>query len=502
MDGFILNLQTFKTQMCPNKIPHNLKHCTFFHNPKDKRRQTNFYTYSAETCPHIDSGVCPYGDICKYSHNKVEELYHPDRYKNKFCSNYPNNVLKCEYGRFCSFAHFDQEILIDLLHLQEKNEPFYLFKYKTIYCPFTTNHDRGQCVYAHNVQDFRRNPKKFNYGPEACPNWNTSDSISTYPQGGCLNLYNCTKCHGWKEQEYHPLNYKTRKCTNGKNCRRKECAFFHGTYDRRILNRNRSDSLEEGGAKDLKNSEASSAGLKKSVPSDMVITIPSHLVEKGDDSSPQINFAAMFNGGSENIKGQIFKGLGPAMASQNKAVMQQQNNQNQYLQGNQGSNNTSRGSGQWSTPESFGVKPSEAKRADRPPALEYASFPHLTSTSTLTTANISQSISSASNDNIYDSSFDHFSEGSRMTANYQSTSSSTRRHGGNPTSLSTPEGETMPSSKNDIFCERIDSQGSEEQGIQTSSTEKQRPQHIVPCFDEILKNHSEHPHSATLHSTS
>ena len=39
----------------------------------------------------------------------------------------------------------------------------------------------------------------------------------------------CKLCHGWKEQEYHPENYKTKRCSNGILCKKKEkdCAYYH-----------------------------------------------------------------------------------------------------------------------------------------------------------------------------------------------------------------------------------------------------------------------------------
>lgn len=54
-----------------------------------------------------------------------------------------------------------------MIHLLDKDYDFYLQKYKTVWCPDTQSHDRSGCVYAHNMQDFRRNPFKFNY--DVCP---------------------------------------------------------------------------------------------------------------------------------------------------------------------------------------------------------------------------------------------------------------------------------------------------------------------------------------------
>ena len=43
---------------------------------------------------------------------------------------------------------------------------------------------------------------------------------------GCSNGAGCNMCHGWKEQSYHPLYYKTIKCQE-KDCRKGSCANYH-----------------------------------------------------------------------------------------------------------------------------------------------------------------------------------------------------------------------------------------------------------------------------------
>jgi hypothetical protein len=48
---------------------------------------------------------CPEGDMCVKAHNRVEDFYHPEKYKSKFCQHYPDNILKCDYGNSCAFAH-------------------------------------------------------------------------------------------------------------------------------------------------------------------------------------------------------------------------------------------------------------------------------------------------------------------------------------------------------------------------------------------------------------
>jgi len=57
--------------------------------------------------------------MCKKCHNKIEQLYHTDRYKIKFCLLYPNRLEHCEYGEYCSFAHDEESIKIPLLHKME-----------------------------------------------------------------------------------------------------------------------------------------------------------------------------------------------------------------------------------------------------------------------------------------------------------------------------------------------------------------------------------------------
>jgi len=229
----IFDLDTFKTRPCHKKEGHNPKFCVLYHHDKDRRRPTNSYTYNSEICPLTNKGLeCPDGDNCKYCHNKVEQLYHPERYKKKFCTKHPNDLHKCEYGDFCSFAHDEKEIKIELLHNLKQDENFYLYKYKTVFCPYIYDHDRSQCMYAHNAQDYRRNPKQYKYDPIQCPYWSQGQILS-YEEGGCPKQMDCDKCHGWKELEYHSAYYKTKSCSNGSKCIKKDCPFFHSNADKR-----------------------------------------------------------------------------------------------------------------------------------------------------------------------------------------------------------------------------------------------------------------------------
>ena len=87
-----LDLKLFKVKQCSAGTNHNPKKCLNFHDYKrDRRRPIGLY--SSEACVNVaKGGECPYGDLCKRSHNRVEEFYHPEKYKVKFCSTYPNNI--------------------------------------------------------------------------------------------------------------------------------------------------------------------------------------------------------------------------------------------------------------------------------------------------------------------------------------------------------------------------------------------------------------------------
>ncbi|KAL4492433.1 hypothetical protein ABPG72_005568 [Tetrahymena utriculariae] len=235
-----LDLDNFKNQQCKTNTQHNHKHCPFYHNSKDRKRPGHFY--SSDLCQHIEKNEgCPDGDDCKFSHNRVEQLYQPEKYKTKFCTFYPNNINQCEYGVFCSFAHSENDIVIELIHNLEYDDDFYMFYFKTVWCPFNlAQHDKALCVYAHNWQDYRRKPSQFYYEPNSCTSWSPTNYILNY-EDGCPLKFDCNKCHGWKELEYHPRNYKTKACPNQKPCNKQnDCPFYHHgpKSDKRTINAN------------------------------------------------------------------------------------------------------------------------------------------------------------------------------------------------------------------------------------------------------------------------
>jgi len=97
------------------------------------------------------SSVCPLKDACPRAHNRVEDFYHPEKYKTKFCQTYPNRVESCDYGDMCAFAHHESELSVDILEKMNRDADFYMFHFKTVWCPFSDkDHQREICVYAHN----------------------------------------------------------------------------------------------------------------------------------------------------------------------------------------------------------------------------------------------------------------------------------------------------------------------------------------------------------------
>jgi hypothetical protein len=129
----------------------------------------------------------------------VEEFYHPEKYKTKFCQFYPHHLKSCDYGNLCAFAHREDELAIELLHLMPRDSDFYMYFFKTVWCPFSWDHDKEACVYAHNWQDFRRQPHLVAYDKDLCPHWSNDNFIKTY-RDGCPLDYRCPHSHGWKEQ--------------------------------------------------------------------------------------------------------------------------------------------------------------------------------------------------------------------------------------------------------------------------------------------------------------
>lgn len=229
-----LNLKTFKVKPCLDNNEHSYKQCRYYHDFRDRRREGNHYRPEFCSFAEIPEN-CLHGDSCLQAHSQSEVLYHPENYKTKFCRHYPSDVELCEYGSFCPFAHSDQDIRIELIHSYKYDEDFYMFHYKTVWCPFDLiQHDKISCVYAHDCQDYRRKPHLFSYEPVICQLWKPSE-LMTKGKDSCPLKERCQKCHGCKEYEYHPLIYKTSLCANA-NCQNdSHCRFYHTSEERRYL---------------------------------------------------------------------------------------------------------------------------------------------------------------------------------------------------------------------------------------------------------------------------
>lgn len=229
-----LNLLCFKINKCEKSCCSDIKYCPYFHSEVDRRRSLIYYKYVSDMCGFVSKGSsCPYKDKCRYSHNHFESLYHHSKYKKRFCNSYPDRLSQCKYQQFCSYAHSEEEIQIVLLHNYAYDRDFFIFLYKTQFCPFNfIEHNRSACVYAHNWQDLRRAPNETRTLPVKCELWKEKEFLQHYSDG-CPNGSKCQKSHGWKEQDFHPLNYKRRQCEE-RNCTKSDaCPNYHNEVDRR-----------------------------------------------------------------------------------------------------------------------------------------------------------------------------------------------------------------------------------------------------------------------------
>ena len=94
-------------------------------------------------CDHAETDRCFQKDSCVLSHSRVERLYHIEKYKTTFCIKFPKLLHECDYGEFCSFAHSMRDLKSRIVHFMSKDADFYMFYFKTEWCPFNKDHNKA-----------------------------------------------------------------------------------------------------------------------------------------------------------------------------------------------------------------------------------------------------------------------------------------------------------------------------------------------------------------------
>ncbi|CAD7932758.1 unnamed protein product [Amoebophrya sp. A120] len=225
----------FKTRCCDSFKCFDDNCCFVHEGDRDRREFAVHYSFVTEAHPDdFQPLTCIPGN----------ENYVKPR-GGKLCGSYPN-PSNCPYGTRCRFAHRRQE-LGNLLfrpseeNVQEITDEFLILKYKTKWCPHLYQHNWTYCVYAHNYQDYRRNPQ-VGYGPVPCPFWDPRDTAKSSYNDRCKFGAQCPFSHGSKERAYHPLNFKVSTCQDigpGEDraeCTREPfCAFYHNDLDKRPI---------------------------------------------------------------------------------------------------------------------------------------------------------------------------------------------------------------------------------------------------------------------------
>jgi len=159
--------------------------------------------------------------------------------KRRFCATFPQ-VGKCKQGASCAYAHTREEVLGPVCseaeeRLEGVGSDFFMWTYKTQWCPIGSFHDWQECIYAHNYQDYRRDPR-LGYSTLVCPDWEKGNRNPDYCTR-CPRGFSCGYAHGAKEQLYHPGYFRSVLCNDhfhGKRCPRgRQCAFFHKKKEKR-----------------------------------------------------------------------------------------------------------------------------------------------------------------------------------------------------------------------------------------------------------------------------
>lgn len=101
------DLSTYKVFKC--RLAQCGPDCVNYHNPNEKRRDPNVFSYSHSMCKFVQTddlmstNLCKNEDKCRFAHTKNEVLYHDKNYKQDKCQD-----LYCRL-EFCSFVHEGNE---------------------------------------------------------------------------------------------------------------------------------------------------------------------------------------------------------------------------------------------------------------------------------------------------------------------------------------------------------------------------------------------------------
>ena len=220
-----------------------------------------FFNYFPVKC-QFDHHDVEKKEKCPYSHNIIEELYHPFIYKKFKCQK------DCK-DENCSFYHvnekgepIDMETEVDfysdeIMHLQEilsslklnkedakKNKKLEIYiekkadfipsefnpkTYKIYKCPLGSlcKLDKKKCLNYHGNGDKRRNPKY--YKAILCPN--LYEKNKRKENAKCKYGEKCNNAHNFYEYYYHPDKFRTVKCPqekkNGDCDNRLLCPYYH-----------------------------------------------------------------------------------------------------------------------------------------------------------------------------------------------------------------------------------------------------------------------------------
>jgi hypothetical protein len=96
---------------------------------------------------------------------KIDE--NDEERKTQYAMDYFNRNLSKQDHMCTRPESRDLEVLMDDLD----KETFYIYRFKTEMCPnINIKHDYKDCLFYHNMKDYRRKPDFHRYYPDNCPN--------------------------------------------------------------------------------------------------------------------------------------------------------------------------------------------------------------------------------------------------------------------------------------------------------------------------------------------